>query len=309
MLWLGGLFGLAGAVWGIFLAAEGAIPDDEQAESQQDVGDGPVRNRTHSTQRTVRQDISEWLTTPQATVAWRHTWIRIFDSLLGEKHLSWQCFRGSCVASLCAVGVLWLLWTILRPSRPHILSDQSGSMEGMLGVVFGLAILVNLLPDYLSLLETRWLIGLLRGSHSTTLTWVLRLIDVVVTGMIFYGVALLWFTVSGLFVDEELSVKAAVREALEYEVPIERLANFETFEGPPISIFFYSTFVTSFWLWLYALSGALVRSERALGGFVRWLRNHGLIDTKKKPIQALGLISALIVAVLYVAVTVLSLVF
>ncbi len=306
MLWLGGLLGIAGAVWGIFFAAERTIPDDEQAESLQDVGDAAARNSTH---RTVRQDIAEWLTTPQATVAWRHTWIRIFDSLLGKEHLSWQCFRRSCVASLCAVGVLWLLWMILRPSRPPLFLDQSGSIAGILGVVFGFAILVNLIPDYLSLLETRWLIGLLRGSHSTTLTWVLLLIDVVVTGMIFYAVALLWFTLSGLFVDEELSFKAAVREALEYEMPIQRLANFETFEGPPVSIFFYSTFVTSFWLWLYALSGALVRSEEAVGGLVRWLRNHGLIDTKKKPIQALGLISALIVAALYLLVTVLSLVF
>lgn len=176
------------------------------------------------------------LTTPQAPGAWRPTWIRIFDSLLGEEQLSWQCFRRSCVASLCAVGVLW---TILRPIRPHIFLDQSGSMAGLLGVVFGFAILVNLLPDYLSLLETRWLIGLLRGSYSTTLTWVLLLIDVVVTGMIFYAVALLWFTLSGLFVDEELSFKAAVREALEYEMPIQRLANFERLKA--LRSVFFST--------------------------------------------------------------------
>ena len=67
--------------------------------------------------------------------------------------------------------------------------------------------------------------------------------------------------------------------------------------------------MTSFWLWLYALSGALVRSEEAVGGLVRRLRNHRLIDTKKKPVQALGLIAALIVTVLYVAVTVLTLIF
>ncbi len=67
--------------------------------------------------------------------------------------------------------------------------------------------------------------------------------------------------------------------------------------------------MTSFWLWLYALSGALVRSEKAWGGLVRWLRSHGLIEMNKKPIQALGMISALIVVGLYVLVTVLSLVF
>ena len=136
-------------------------------------------------------------------------------------------------------------------------------------MVFDFAILVNLLPDYLSLLETRWLIGLRSSFPSPTLTWVLLLIDVVVTGMIFYGVALLWSTLSGLVVDEEFSFKDAVREALEYEISMERLVNFETFEGPPISIFFYSTFVTSFWLWLYALLGALARSEKAVGGLVR----------------------------------------
>lgn len=53
MLWLGGLLGLAGAVWGIFFAAERMIPDDEQAESLQDVDDVPTLNRT------VRQDITE----------------------------------------------------------------------------------------------------------------------------------------------------------------------------------------------------------------------------------------------------------
>ena len=48
MLWLGGLLGIAGATWGIFLAADRAIPHDEkdeQAESLQDVGDVPALNK------------------------------------------------------------------------------------------------------------------------------------------------------------------------------------------------------------------------------------------------------------------------
>ena len=56
MLWLGGLLGIAGAVWGIIFAAEKMIPDDEQAESLQDVGDAAARN---STNKTVRQNITE----------------------------------------------------------------------------------------------------------------------------------------------------------------------------------------------------------------------------------------------------------
>ena len=65
----------------------------------------------------------------------------------------------------------------------------------------------------------------------------------------------------------------------------------------PMSPFFYATFFTSFWVWLFAVTGPTVRAmEGLLSGFTRL---RGILDVEEKPGRSLGLAAVILVTALY----------
>jgi hypothetical protein len=62
-------------------------------------------------------------------------------------------------------------------------------------------------------------------------------------------------------------------------------------------IFFYSTYFTSVWVWLYVLSGFVVILGRYLGLGFGFLKR--IFDIDNKPIRSLGYVSILLVTVVY----------
>ena len=59
----------------------------------------------------------------------------------------------------------------------------------------------------------------------------------------------------------------------------------------PTAVFIYSTLFTSAWLWLYVLSGLLVRFAGSVAVHQKWL------DIKQKPLYCMGLVAGPIAAV------------
>ena len=54
-----------------------------------------------------------------------------------------------------------------------------------------------------------------------------------------------------------------------------------------LGIFFYSTFLTSVWLWFYLAAGAAVRVAGGFNVGLRWLR--GFTDLDEQPFRLSGL--------------------
>ena len=44
---------------------------------------------------------------------WPEQFAAVFDSVFGERHLSWTCFRRSCLASLSSVLIMVCFWWTL----------------------------------------------------------------------------------------------------------------------------------------------------------------------------------------------------
>ena len=63
------------------------------------------------------------------------------------------------------------------------------------------------------------------------------------------------------------------------------------------AIYWYPAFFTSIWLWLYAVSGFLLKAARRFDLGFQWFNSK--LDVEKKPLQAIGLVSGAIVAVVY----------
>ena len=66
---------------------------------------------------------------------------------------------------------------------------------------------------------------------------------------------------------------------------------------PPPGLWFYSTFVTSVWVWMYALGGLLLRGARRLDMVMGLFRK--VIDVEAKPIRSIGYAAVLITTLLF----------
>ena len=195
---------------------------------------------------------------------WSHHFCNLFDAVFGSRHLSWRCFLRSSLASVLAVVLLYVLFAEIL----GVMGDRAqGDLSLWQAMVFGAAI--NIVPDYVSLFETRWLLKRFERVKS-----VLGQLGVLFADAVFTG-AIIWLGINAFQLwrgDAPLTA-------------IEMLALFSVF-----SLFFYSTFLTSVWAWLYCLSTWFMRL------FSRSTLTR-VLDVEAKPVAQVALVGAVVVFV------------
>jgi TPR repeat protein len=213
-----------------------------------------------------RDSLALWLMGTQTEEGWAKTFISMFDALFGDKHLSVRCIFRSCVASGISVGgilgLMVLAGTITQGGRLDL-------GEAGFGRVFLIGVAVNLVADYLSLLETRFLLGRIARIRAWPLQALLLAVDFVVSAVIIisviYGIRL-----TGLVPQDETDwVQIAMA--------------FSIYSAP-----FYSTFLTSFWTWFFILSTWFLR-------VIRRLQLQNWLDFEHRPSLFVALFTALAV--------------
>ncbi len=191
--------------------------------------------------------------------AWSYHFCNLFDMLFGDEHVSWKCFIRSSIASLLAALLLFWLFS------EDISNRALGDLDFWRVVLFGAAI--NIIPDYLSLYETRWLLQQLKYVRSFIGYLVVLFLDIVFTGFIIWQSIALFQYFRG---EQVLSV-------------IEMMAVFSIF-----SVFFYSTFLTSVWSWIYCLSIWIVR-------IFTHSRLNRILNVEKEPLEQIALVGAILI--------------
>ena len=255
----------------------------------------------------AKNAITRWLKNVKlegTPTTWPSTFADVFDSIFGKKHFSWRCFWRSCVASLIAVIVVASIWAVLRPDDVAGFFDElrSGSFGHFLLWFYGaFFVFLNLFPDYVSLLESRYIIRRMStAQHSTGRILSLLALDFVLTVSIFFATPFLFFFVnsyaSGDTAADALEVYTGfIAEILEYGVFLK-----SPYDSLSFGIFFYTTFFTSVWVWLYAISGLVVKLAGYLG--IGFSRLKWFLDIENKPLHSLGVISMLLVTMIYLGV-------
>src|SRR5258708_4253199 len=106
----------------------------------------------------TKKNIADWLRrldTSRTSPNWPQTFTHVFDRIFGTKHMSWRCFWRSCLAST----VVFVLFSVVQMLTSDLMDAPLGVLVGVLGFLILIAIpvgiLCNVLPDYVSLLETR----------------------------------------------------------------------------------------------------------------------------------------------------------
>lgn len=240
--------------------------------------------------------VSRWLLNLDpagAVTGWPATFATMFDRVFDERHLSWRCFSRSCIASLVSVVVVTFLWGALRPSQftsfftMYIRSDDIGWKTI---AVFLITAIFNLIPDYLSLIETRYIIQHINRTHSTIHILAFLTIDFMATATIGFGAI-----VGGLILITKgnIPVTELISTFIEYALP---LSVWET-GSMSLGIWFYAAFFTSVWVWLYVLSGSVVRLLEYLGVGINRLKF--VLDVENKPLRSIGFISIVLFTIVY----------
>ncbi len=191
---------------------------------------------------------------------WSHHFCDIFDTLFGKRHLSISCFIRSSIASFLSVLALYFLFA-------HVLGILETRTEENLTlwqvILFGA--LINIIPDYLSLFETRWLLQRFEQVRSFFGQSLVLLLDAFFTGAIIS----VFIALFKIFRGETLLAS------------IEMVALYSVF-----SIFFYSTFLTSVWAWLYCLTTWMMRVFSRTG-------LSSLLDVEKNPMSQIAFVGSI----------------
>jgi len=195
---------------------------------------------------------------------WSHHFCNLFDAVFGARHLSLKCFLRSSLASVVAVLLLYVLFA-------EILGVMGGRALGDLSLwdAIKFAVAINIIADYVSLFETRWLLRRFERVRSVPGQLGVLAADAVFTGTI------IWLGINAF-------------QLLRGDAPltaIEMLAMFSVF-----SVFFYSTFLTSAWAWAYCISTWVMRL------FSRGALNR-VLDVENKPEAQVALVGAVLVFV------------
>ena len=267
-------FGLTGGTWALFEYAETVVNPK------------------------LHKRLSGWLTaeTPIQFSDWPGMFASGFDRVFSEKHLSWRCFYRSAIVSVFSVFVVtFTLFLIPREAKGFECQDclDSGlSLDKLLTVAIT-AVVLNILPDYLSLLETRLLLKWM-SKMTTKIQIPLLILDAVFTSLIF--AVSLWVILPLAF--EAMGLGGWVNISL---IGVFQIITQDLFRVTPydlnINVYFFSTFSTSAWIWLFIGSGLIIRLLTAIGLSFRKIGT--LFDVEKKPLRSMGFVSVVLVTGLF----------
>ena len=194
--------------------------------------------------------------------SWAEQFGAMFDRIFGANHMRPRCMALSAIASILAVMGLWALFD---PILGVLALRSDAGLNLAQALLLGAAI--NIIPDYVSLYETRWLLKTFEKVRHPIKQLGILVLDALVTGAIIFAGIKIYLWITG-------------RPSISL---VEMAALFSFY-----AVFFYSTFFTSLWAWAYCLSSWIARLSKRIG-LPSWL------DIHNAPGAALGLIGAVLV--------------
>ncbi|MEP6342234.1 MAG: hypothetical protein ABJ275_02885, partial [Maricaulaceae bacterium] len=210
--------------------------------------------------------IASFLTGERSNADWADVFLSKFDEIYSPKMWSWKRLKSSAFSSLISVFVLFILFD---GNFLNILGKRAVDDLTIYSVViFG--VILNLVPDFFSIAQTRWVIRTISKTKRFSWQVLLLLID-------------LLFTMLVILVPLIIFQRIAYRVPVSINSALEPIASYRS-----TSIFFYSTFLTSLSAWIFWISSLTIR---LISG--TFLKNT--LDIKGRPFLTMGVIGSVIV--------------
>lgn len=241
-----------------------------------------------------RIDLARWLAGQrhapgeQAT-DWAKCLSELFDALFGAQLHSRRAVLWSCALSFGSMAFLLGLFVVLDLPSVRMVSRFDLSAGDALPTLIagaGFVAMMNFVPDYVSLIETRWVVRRIATCRSAAGRAGWLAIDAALTFFTLFAFMFL-FTFLGWSLDG--GIVQALREYPSF------VDDFWWAIGPssehPVQLCFYSTFTTSLLVWLYGLGSFAIRNLAHRSPGHPWLRG---LFCGGEPVRAVGATAALI---------------
>ncbi len=252
--------------------------------------------------------------------SWPSQFVALFDKIFTKNHWSWKCFRRSAIVSIVILLIGWLLFLTLFPEsgkRSFEVMDYMLNEKMYFNFVFGaisFVLLFCIIPDYFSLLETRWILKLASKTRNFFVHVMLIIFDILLSFGILALFAFLAF-ISLQVVFLKTSSVENVSYILLFTIDRTIFYFFDT------TIFFMpssypsfirssdlgtldsslvlvvTTFFTSIWLYLYIVSGLILKLISISNTGFKFLQNN--LDIEEKPFRSMGFIVMILISIGY----------
>lgn len=276
---------------------------------------------------------------------WIKSWPKVskdaFDSIFGENHLTWKCFFRSCISSFSFLLIVTSAYFFLQPEDTiinylkGIIRTLSKTDSPYSSLIFGhniyyiimmgvLIISMNLLIDYLSLIETRVVLSKISRTDRVYTIFVFLILDIIFTALIFFFLGYLIYILSfvlvyflGNFVGKNLIDLAPNKTLSDFLWHLTKtwwtinIVKLNTTLPAPYNIsglercsywVYYTTFMTSFWIWCFAFSSIIYKvTEKFLGPFWDFLKVR-FLNIDEQPFMVLAWLSGAIIIVLSIVI-------
>ena len=236
----------------------------------------------------TKAELAGWIKR-QHVDSWVELIIRIHDRLLvgptGSASKRPKLWR-SAILSLSVVILLNIVLSLAIPSYwvDGWTKDFGQDPLGSALALITLFVICNLFVDYVSLIETRFVLGLMVGKNLTMIS-ALALMDILLTCTI---VLIPWAVLSDIV---GLPLFAALWSALSFYTS-DLFGNWGVF-----GVFIYTTFATTVWAWL---------SVAARTAFVVCPPVQRWFPIDDRPFQSLGFVAGLLIATVYFGIALLA---
>lgn len=220
--------------------------------------------------------------------------------MFGQKHFTWRCFVRSCLASFLSVFAVSLLWWILRPADFYSFL-HGAELRDSWWFFLAFLLITNVIPDYFSLLESRYVIKRISQSSSyfQVVLWLLG--DLIITAtiaVVSFSIAIACYNEYVIRLFSEGLWKEflkGIHMVIELGIPLLPVNERDVTPG----LFFYSTFFTSAWVMLHLLSMFLIAVSNVVGRFTSKLKV--ILNIDGKPFLSIAIVMIIILTIVHVA--------
>ncbi|GEM_PF-3404566 len=233
-----------------------------------------------------RKACSNWLgniKTGETYENWAVTFGSIFDRILGEEHFSWKRFFRSGLASYASLVICFAAVYTFDVDFYNNDFERDGVLYSILSIFMGGAAL-NLIPDYFSLIQTRYFINFFERPRNNIFMPLALILDVFSTYILFFFALIIMAGLTSLVGLSDTKVSPFLLLFSPLDV-LKKLINHRF-----LIVFLSTTFFTSIWLYFYLFSGWVIKYLKV---FTRFL------NIEEKPFKSLGIVSMSIVFIIY----------
>ncbi|WKN44238.1 hypothetical protein [Tunicatimonas pelagia] len=230
----------------------------------------------------------------------------VFDIIFGKKHFSIKTIFVSILTTYLSVSVILVLITSIilaqnnpivskfDPSWQLILSD---ALPFDVSDLISMTYIYTIIPDYLSLLETRLVLKYLSATKSRLVILLLLIVD--------FGSTSLIYILYTSFISSSILMNVFSWDYdLANSTPFSRFIFYLRVEGikgilwlPFDTALFLSTYLTSIWIYLHLLSNAILKLKRPLIFGFNYLKMA--IDIKEKPFLSIGAVINILISLAF----------